>query len=410
MSREVSFTENVTVVHADFLNGLQEGISGLALNAVVAQSSSTGIIVVGSTNEQEIGLIIDGVVAFSTSSLTYTFSGSSGTRDLYAQTPAASGSPPTYPRTISLTDVTHGSSAPAGNSRKIAEVDWSGTAITAVRSMASPAPTNSPNLTGAPTAPTQAYTDNSTLLATTAYVHAILDTFCPIGTIIERPFSSAPNANFLALQGQAITSSWPDLRAKLIAAGSLWGVDGSGNPLLEDRRGRVPIMVGTHAENNALGKNDGITVASRRMTHTHTHSHTHTMASHVHSTPTHHHSAIHSHGGTFSGSGTGGSMDGPGTLVYQGAYPIAGDGGSVNPFNISRGGGGDIVSAAHAHYVAVGVSGSIATDTYAGNTGDTSPGNTGTPSPNTSDGPSTATTDSGSGQGWSTTMYYIRAL
>ncbi|WP_010142230.1 sialate O-acetylesterase [Oceanicola sp. S124] len=58
----------------------------------------------------------------------------------------------------------------------------------------------------------------------------------PIGAVAIFPVDSMPST-FLAMEGQAVTSDYPDLRQLLIDGGSLWGTDGSGDPLLPDTRG-----------------------------------------------------------------------------------------------------------------------------------------------------------------------------
>lgn len=58
----------------------------------------------------------------------------------------------------------------------------------------------------------------------------------PIGAVAIFPVDSVPST-FLAMEGQAVTSDYPDLRQLLIDGGSLWGTDGSGDPLLPDTRG-----------------------------------------------------------------------------------------------------------------------------------------------------------------------------
>jgi microcystin-dependent protein len=54
--------------------------------------------------------------------------------------------------------------------------------------------------------------------------------------------STAPTGWILA-QGQAVTTANAELRTLLLGEGSPFGTDGSGNPLLPDLRGRVPVGV-----------------------------------------------------------------------------------------------------------------------------------------------------------------------
>lgn len=111
------------------------------------------------------------------------------------------------------------------------------------------APINSPVLTGNPQAPTATFGDNSTSIATTAFVQETAGVVPPIGTIIAYAGPSAPSANYAILNGQAIsrtafatcfgvcgitfgsgdgitTFNVPDLRGRTIA-----GVDGGANRL-----------------------------------------------------------------------------------------------------------------------------------------------------------------------------------
>ena len=62
------------------------------------------------------------------------------------------------------------------------------------------------------------------------------------GVVLDYALPTTPSSAWLMCYGQALTTSMPlaaNLRNKLIAAGSPYGVDGSSNPLLPDGRGRV---------------------------------------------------------------------------------------------------------------------------------------------------------------------------
>lgn len=61
-------------------------------------------------------------------------------------------------------------------------------------------------------------------------------TSIPLGSILWYSTPTAP-AGWLVCDGAAVTTSYSDLRDLLLAAGSPYGTDGSGNPLLPDLRG-----------------------------------------------------------------------------------------------------------------------------------------------------------------------------
>jgi hypothetical protein len=102
---------------------------------------------------------------------------------------------------VKSTNFTAKDSLPSGNSGKIikgAEID---TELTAVASaISSKADTNSPALTGTPTAPTAVALTNTTQVATTAFVTGAITTATgSLGTI------STQNANNVAITGGSIT-------------------------------------------------------------------------------------------------------------------------------------------------------------------------------------------------------------
>jgi len=95
--------------------------------------------------------------------------------------------------------------------------------------------TASPALTGTPTAPTPASTDNSTAIATTAFVRTML----PPGTITQYGGASAPTG-WLLLDGSAVSRS--TFSALFAIFGTTYGAgDGSTTFNLPDMRGRVPV-------------------------------------------------------------------------------------------------------------------------------------------------------------------------
>lgn len=94
---------------------------------------------------------------------------------------------------------------------------------------------NAPAL-GAATATTQATTDDSTKVATTAFVQDIADLLCPPGTILPFAGNTVP-AGFLEVPTTATTVSRTTYARLFAAIGTLWGAgDGSttfGIPYLE---------------------------------------------------------------------------------------------------------------------------------------------------------------------------------
>lgn len=118
------------------------------------------------------------------------------------------------------------------------------------------APLNSPALTGNPTATTQAVGDNSTRVATTAFVRSII----PPGVLLAYVAAAAP-AGWLLCDGSAQSRS--TFAALFAVIGTAYGAgDGSTTFNLPDLRGRVPIGSGTAAGANgatahALGSMGG---------------------------------------------------------------------------------------------------------------------------------------------------------
>jgi microcystin-dependent protein len=98
---------------------------------------------------------------------------------------------------------------------------------------------------------------------------AILDKFIPIGASLEWEGASDPTGgNFLIENGRAVSrTTYATLFAIL---GTKHGAgDGSTTFNLPDSRGRVVVGMGTHAEVDTIGENDGLAVGSRRIKHSH---------------------------------------------------------------------------------------------------------------------------------------------
>lgn len=95
----------------------------------------------------------------------------------------------------------------------------------------------------------------------------VQDVGVPIGVPLPYLGSSAPNG-YLLLDGSAVSRT--TYAALFAITGTAWGVgDGSTTFNLPDFRGRSPIGKGTHADVDALGDSDSITLASRTPVHTH---------------------------------------------------------------------------------------------------------------------------------------------
>lgn len=107
------------------------------------------------------------------------------------------------------------------------------------------APLASPALTGNPTAPTQSQGNNSTRIATTAYVDTAVGAVqgVPPGVVANYAGSSAP-AGWLMCDGSAVSRS--TYAALFAAISTTWGAgDGSTTFNLPDPRGRVSVGAGT---------------------------------------------------------------------------------------------------------------------------------------------------------------------
>jgi microcystin-dependent protein len=90
----------------------------------------------------------------------------------------------------------------------------------------------------------------------------------PTAMILPYAGPTAP-AGFLLCDGSAVSRSTYSTLYGII--GTTYGVgDGSTTFNIPDIRGREIVGMGSHADVNALGKNDGITLANRRPRHAHT--------------------------------------------------------------------------------------------------------------------------------------------
>lgn len=168
----------------------------------------------------------------------------------------------------------------------------------------------------------------------------------PAGAIIHHPAASAiPDGTILANGATGLNRTVggdPKYSDLYDAIGTTYGGTGETSFNLPDYQGRVLVGVGTHADVNAVTKNDGVAVANRRAKH----SHTHNLS--ISSSGTHNHSISdpgHAHNvdntinyniaPTFSTAGQQGI--GQQTIASQGAYTgisvVAGQGAHTHTVN-----------------------------------------------------------------------------
>ena len=92
----------------------------------------------------------------------------------------------------------------------------------------------------------------------------------PAGSLFMFPGTNMPSG-YLLCDGQSVLrADYPNLFAALGGTGSTWGLPDGTHFNVPDLRGRVPVGLGTHADVNALGDNDGAAVGDRRPSHKHT--------------------------------------------------------------------------------------------------------------------------------------------
>lgn len=156
------------------------------------------------------------------------------------------------------------------------------TTLSAFLSSLDAAPVDSPTFTGTPSAPTASFGNDSTQLATTAFVQdavaAAGSAAAPTGAVLMWTTASAPTGYLLCNGAGVSRATYATLFALI---GTTYGSgDGSTTFNLPDFRDRFPVGAGsTYAANASGGSKDAITVS-----HTHTASatldaHTHTVAS-----------------------------------------------------------------------------------------------------------------------------------
>ena len=130
MARQVNFTTG-TIVTAAFLNARQEVDSALAFGVRLERASSSQIQLVpvqdGSATGQS-SVMVNGQPRWWTTAIVKTVSGAKATYSVYVTAGEST--------TLEATDITLTSGAAPANSRKIGEIDWSGSAIERIRQTA----------------------------------------------------------------------------------------------------------------------------------------------------------------------------------------------------------------------------------------------------------------------------------
>lgn len=239
---------------ADWTDAVQELISGLGAFAVrIKDVDSTVLRVNAGANNDQVGITIEGRWRYVAAPVERAGSGAARTVDVYvtaADNVFVAGSPGETDSTdysFALAIVDTGAAAPAtAIKRKVAVAGW----------------------------------DGSRFVALDPVIGGVAD----LGQRwrpgdMKASAKVSPEPGWLAANGAAVTVTYPALRATLLADGSPHGTDGSGNPLLPDMRGRMPMGAGTAAgaagaTAHALGQKGG--EETHTLTQAEMPSHTHT--------------------------------------------------------------------------------------------------------------------------------------
>lgn len=272
----------------DFLDSLQEFISTSANNLVISSASATSIRIVAGTGNGLVSIGISGLWRYNTATVSAAHpGGSAGQWDVFVVASANSFTPGSGNETdntdysFGLVIVAHGAT-PSGNwngraivaSRKIGEVTWSGSAITAIQNLLIQPP-DSLIASG-----TRATRPAAGALVGFYYATDQDSLWLSNGSVWKRmgaqpgdlfmTMNATAAAGRVLLQGQLVARDgiYADLFTQW---GTTYGVgDGSTTFALPDMRGRTPVVVGTHADVTTPGQNDGVAVGSRRPKHDHT--------------------------------------------------------------------------------------------------------------------------------------------
>lgn len=280
-------------------NAIQEGLSGATTNLRLERASDSAVQVAAGSGSAQIGVVIQGRWRWRTSTIQRAHGGgSSGVYDVFAV--AAANNIVDDPE--NFTDATNYDFdlriVPTGNTPalvpgtvdlfvKVGELDWSGAAITGLRQTLGPCTgamladgavgasgrvsvtrqpggallldvvdgsINTAELADAAVTAAKIGGEQVTLAKLAATVAQAL---VPTGALMPTARAVA-SAGYLMADGAAVTAAHPDLRAALIADGSRYGADGSGNPRLPDLRGKFPVgLNAAESEWNVLGEVGG---------------------------------------------------------------------------------------------------------------------------------------------------------
>lgn len=413
INKETTFVDATTVVTAAWLNLIQQHLAGLA-TIVIDTPTSTQVRILAGSDDAVAAVYIGGQQRYRDTNVSFTFTTEpSATYNVYVTAPAGV-------NTFNL-EVTTGVPGTSPY-RKIAEVDWSGSAITAYRmedgrllahdhsaldgtgtiahSQLSGLTTGDPHTQYMKPDGSRAFTGKVSGVVPTAdlelvtkgYIDGLAAPGLPIGTIL--PYAGAdsqvPAGWFLCDGASKDTTAEADLFAII---GYTYGGAGANFTLpdLEDRFALGKAASGTGSTLGSTGGAKGHT--HTQATHTHNESaHTHTTASHSHSTPTSGAPSVshtHTQGATGSDgdhyhkgeahthTGAAITIAATGAAIVGTAYADQGTAGLYSESDLDNGASG---GASHSH------SGSTYTasgwDGVAGNTASATPSHTHAPSGN----------------------------
>lgn len=336
---ETTFVDLTTIVPAAYLNLLQEHLAGF-LNLKVGISGTTIVEIVGASSDGVAAAYIDGEMRRVDTTINFTFvAEGADTYDVLVTGDSGDD--------LMAVEVVSGTPA-ATKFRKVAEVDWSGSAITALRGVRGRVeehvhdgvlqPQVSHNDIATPETGddhTQYVLPDATRdftgtvggffppsaaahLATKQYADGVLLTV-PTGSVFWWPSADAAPTGFLLADGAAVSRT---VYAKLFGVlGEVYGVgDGSTTFNLPDTTGRM--LMGKAAGSELGDTGGGITHTHTQAAHTHSQgSHTHSIDSHTHTGATTVSGGSHSH--TQSSTGSGGSHSHTGTAhSHNSSYSI----------------------------------------------------------------------------------------
>jgi microcystin-dependent protein len=322
---KTTFVDVTSIVPAEWFNSLQKHLAGF-LNLKVTISGTTIVQVVAASSDDVASAYIGGEMRRNDTTVNHTFVAESA--DTYNVFVVATAAVDTFAVEVSTT-------VPATSPyRKVAEVDWSGSAITALRGVrgriedhghtgATQPKVSHTDLTGGATGdPHTQYLlpDGSRALtgevggvnptaanhlATKEYADSVLRTV-PVGGVFWWPTADAAPAGFLLADGTAVSRTTYDKLFGII--GTIYGTgDGSTTFNIPDLRGRM--IAGVTSQGNL-----GATAGSI--------DHTHTQPTHSHTQDAHTHTAAAAHDHTVGTSGSGGS--------HSHTQGVSGAGGSHN--------------------------------------------------------------------------------